>query len=158
MEPIMKRILKGGLAGFLATAPMSVAMILMHQQLPRREQHSLPPGQITGAVTKRLGLKKHLGKREHEAATWVSHFGYGATAGALYGPLSRLLPGPPAVKGSLFGLLVWAGSYLSLLPATGLFPHAEKETSRRNGIMIVAHLVWGASLGWLTAAMTHERR
>jgi len=50
-------------------------------------------------------------------------------------------------KGVGFGLLVWAGSYLGLLPAVGLHRPATRESARRNGMMIASHVVWGAVLG-----------
>jgi uncharacterized membrane protein YagU involved in acid resistance len=49
--------------------------------------------------------------------------------------------------GISFGLLVWAISYLGLLPALGLYPSPRKDTGRRTAIMVLAHIVWGAMLG-----------
>lgn len=154
----MKSFFAGSISGFLATAPMTAAMALMHRQLPGHEQYPLPPRHITAEMAERAGVRRHLDESEEQAITWVSHFGYGAAAGAIYGPLAARLPGPPALKGCLFGLLLWTVSYLSLMPATGLFPHASEEAPRRNGLMILAHVVWGISLGIATAAMSDNER
>jgi uncharacterized membrane protein YagU involved in acid resistance len=51
------------------------------------------------------------------------------------------------MKGSVFGALVWATSYLGWIPAFGFKTSAYKLTGIRNLQMFLAHLVWGASLG-----------
>jgi putative membrane protein len=56
---------------------------------------------------------------------------------------------PKVAEGVLFGLAVWGGSYLGLLPGTGLYRSAKDEAPERNALMIAAHIIWGASLGVL---------
>ena len=73
--------------------------------------------------------------------------GVGTAMGALYGPVSRLIPLPEPLSGAAFGLAVWAGNYLGLLPALGLLRPATEHPSRRVGLMLAAHLVWGAAAG-----------
>lgn len=53
------------------------------------------------------------------------------------------------VKGVVYGLGVWAVSYLGWLPALRLMPKATHDRSERNAIMIAAHLVWGYALSRL---------
>jgi putative membrane protein len=67
--------------------------------------------------------------------------------GVLYTPFARKIPLHAAIKGMLFGLLVWLGSYFALLPLLGLWESAYTEPTRRNLLMIAAHVVWGASTG-----------
>jgi putative membrane protein len=50
------------------------------------------------------------------------------------------------VKGVIFGVVVWAGSYLGLLPLIGISESAHKEPVRMNLMMIAAHLVWGSAM------------
>lgn len=45
---------------------------------------------------------------------------------------------------------MWAGSYLELLPALGILRPATQHPVRRTALMVGAHLVWGATLGYLT--------
>ena len=144
----MNRILLGALAGLAATAPMTLAMKLMHEQLPREERYPLPPRQVTEGVAEKAGVNEHLDEEERAAATWASHFAYGAACGALYGAL----PGEgvdrrPVLAGVGFGLAVWAGSYLGWLPAAGIIAPATEHPARRNALMIAAHVVWGATAG-----------
>ena len=88
-----------------------------------------------------------MNKQQVLAATLVSHFGYGASMGAVYSPLRKRIPLPIVVRGILFGLVVWAGSYLALLPLLGMSESGQREPVRRNLMMIAAHIVWGAVLG-----------
>ncbi len=142
----MNRILLGALAGLAATGPMTLAMKLMHEQLPREEQYPLPPRQVTEGVTDKAGVNHQLGEEGRRAATWASHFAYGAACGALYGALSGgRLDEHPLAAGAGFGVAVWAASYLGWLPAAGIISPATEHPARRNALMIAAHLVWGAT-------------
>ena len=143
----MNRVLLGALAGLAATAPMTLAMKLMHEQLPREERYPLPPRQVTEGLAETAGVNEHLGEDERVAATWASHFAYGAACGALYGALSGGRTSRPALAGAGFGVAVWAGSYLGWLPAAGILSPATEHPARRNALMIAAHLVWGGAAG-----------
>jgi len=145
------RWLHGAIAGGVATAPMTVAMELMHRFLPAREQYPLPPSLITAELAKEVKIDRQLDQHQHVALTLLNHFGYGAAAGALYAPLADALgptlPLPAALRGIAFGCIVWAVSYLGLLPALGILRPATDHPARRTLLMIAAHLVWGCVLG-----------
>lgn len=140
------RLLIGALAGIVATGPMTVVMILLHRRLPARERYPLPPREITMKLARKAGVAHELNSEARDAATLIAHFGYGAACGALYAASAERVSASPAAKGPLFGLLVWGTSYLGLLPGTGILSPATKHPARRNTLMIVAHLVWGAAL------------
>jgi uncharacterized membrane protein YagU involved in acid resistance len=137
----------GGFAGMLATVPMSLAMLAMRRWLPFSQRYDLPPRQITVRATRKLGIRSHLDHSETSALSVLAHFGYGTATGTLYAPLARRIPGPPIAGGIAYGLFVWAASYLGLLPALGLLTPATKHPAQRNVLMIVAHIIWGATLG-----------
>jgi uncharacterized membrane protein YagU involved in acid resistance len=139
--------LKGALAGCLATVPMTLTMLGLHRYLPFWQRHSLPPEKITMGVARRLGLKRHLNRPQERGIVWISHFAYGTGAGTVYGPLAGKIPAPPALKGTMYGLLVWAASYLGWLPVMNLPEQADDQPAQRNVLVITAHLVWGAALG-----------
>ncbi len=147
----MKRsdLVRGGVAGFLATLPMTLAMEGMHAMLPWWERYPLPPREITEEVERVADLHGSLDEPQHLALTLVNHFAYGAGAGAVYGAFSRAVPAPPALKGAAFGLGVWSISYLGLMPALGVLRPATEHPARRNALMIAAHLVWGSATGIL---------
>jgi uncharacterized membrane protein YagU involved in acid resistance len=139
----------GAVAGLVATAPMSVAMEALHKQLALRHRHPLPPRHIVDRALGKVGLGGHAGEQERRALTIAGHFGYGAATGAIYGALARPLRPPPVAAGVAFGMLVWAVSYLAMLPLAGLFRRPEREAGERKALMIGAHVVWGAALGLL---------
>jgi putative membrane protein len=126
---------------------MTAMMLAFHRRLPWWERYALPPEEITTQLAQRAGARQLIRGKPRAAATWVAHFGYGAAAGAVYAPLAWLAPGRPVLKGMLFGLLVWAGSYLGWLPAADILPPATQHPARRNALMIGAHLIWGAVTG-----------
>ena len=151
----MSPTVAASLGGLAATLPMTVAMEAMFRGLSIPQRYPLPPRTISMRLAETLGMKHELDEQERLAVTLLNHFGYGTAAGAVYGLLARrLLPG--ALGGAVYGLGVWAGSYLGLLPATGLYPSAAEESARRNALMIAAHLVWGAALGTVTQALVEE--
>src|SRR5687767_4514049 len=116
------------MAGLMATIPMTVAMELMRRRLPVRERGRLPPRQIAMRVAERLGIRAHMDERQHGAVTLVTHFGFGAAAGALYAPLARRLrSSPPVLGGTCFGFAVWLLSYMGWLPVVGLFGPATRD-------------------------------
>jgi uncharacterized membrane protein YagU involved in acid resistance len=146
---MMNNIVAGAVAGFVATIPMSAAMAAMHALLPKREQYPLPPKEIITSIAAKAGAAEDLGEPERSALSLAAHFGYGAMTGALYAPLSEKIPLSGAAGGIGYGLFVWAGSYLGLLPATGILTPATEHPAHRNAIMIAAHVIWGAALGML---------
>jgi len=81
------------------------------------------------------------------AATALSHFSYGALAGSEYSLLDQRFSLPSSIKGAFAGLALWVGSYLGWLPAVGILPPASQDPWRRNLLMIVAHIIWGVTIG-----------
>lgn len=152
-HPALTTVLGGLAAGALATIPMSLAMEALHRRLPWRERYPLPPRQVTMRLARRLRLERHLGEPERTGVTLLAHFGYGAAGGAVYASLASWLPMPPIAGGTVFGVLVWLGSYLGWLPAMGILAPATRHPARRNALMIGAHLLWGATTGLLVARL-----
>jgi len=137
------RLALGFVCGIVATGPMSVVMVLRHRRLPTRERYPLPPREITTKAVEQIVEPGEITASTYSALTWLAHFGYGGAAGALYAVMPRRLPGGAAVRGPLFGLLVWTVSYLGLLPGLRVLTPATEHPLRRSGLMIAAHLVWG---------------
>lgn len=134
-------------SGCAATIPMTLFMLATQRTLPRGQRYALPPELITKELASRARIRVHLGKKQLQAATLLSHFAYGTVVGTLYRPLEKKMPVPALAKGSLFGLLVWLASYFGLLPLLGLSESGHQEPRRRNLMMAVAHILWGAALG-----------
>jgi uncharacterized membrane protein YagU involved in acid resistance len=136
------RLLLGALAGLVGTAAMTVAMRALHRRLPADERYPLPPREIVQEV-----LPGHaeidMSEDHRQSLTMAAHFGYGAATGALYAAARP--PGNPGL-GALYGVFIWGVSYLGWIPAARILSPATQHPSRRNGLMIACHLVWGATM------------
>ena len=143
------RLLIGGIAGFVGTMAMTAAMRRMHRHLPARERYPLTPREIIDSGAGQVGVK--LPNEAAKDVTTAAHFAYGAAMGAL---IAAMNPDPKKKTGAAAGFAVWVASYMGWLPAFGTLEPATRHPARRNALMIVAHLVWGAS----TAAAIRELR
>ena len=152
----IRKLVKGAAAGFIATAPMSVSMLIGWMLLPKRERYQLPPRLITEEITERVGIEEHMTENQLVGLTIFSHFGYGALFGAFYTLFDEKLAIHSSLKGTVMGLAVWVGSYLGWLPAMGILRPATKHPWRRNLLMIAAHIVWGVTLGEVTRKLTEN--
>lgn len=151
LQWFMNSLLRGLLAGTIATAPMTLVMQALHRW-PYPERDSLPPKQITFRIASSIGLKRKLDKPTINALTIVNHFGYGAAMGGAYGLFARRIKVHPALKGAIWGCIVWTASYLGWLPVANILPPATEHSRRRNFLMLTSHLVWG-----ITTAVLAER-
>jgi uncharacterized membrane protein YagU involved in acid resistance len=139
--------LSGIAAGTLATLPMTAAMEAAFPCLPREDQQPLPPLQVTRNLARQLHVDE-LTAAELTTAGMAAHFAYGGAVGLGY-PLMVPKRARGVATGVAYGLGVWAGSYLALLPALGLLTPATRHPASRTVLMIGAHVVWGAALGWM---------
>ncbi len=155
--PSARSLAAGAFAGCVATVPMTAVMLALHRWLPARERYRLPPIAVTATLASRLGLRRQTHMKQHEwsPVTVATHFAYGSAAGLLYGGLGSSLHLPPFGFGIVYALVLWAGSYLGLLPALKLHPSATHQPARRRALMIAAHITWGASLDALLALLSH---
>ncbi len=144
---LAETILGGAGAGVVATAAMSVPMLLAGELGAMGEQ---PPKRIVRTV---LGIAGEADTSEagQDVAAALAHLGFGAGGGAAFALAHRALrlPLPAAVQGAAFGLGVWATSYKGWIPALGALPDADADRPDRQRTMIAAHLVYGAVLGAL---------
>lgn len=142
-------LLRGALAGFVGTLPMTAFMLLVKQFLPKWLQYALPPRELADDMEDSLGIGKHLNTTERIAIAAVLHFGYGMATGALYTLLMHRIRLFPPLKGILYGLAVWVGSYAGWMELLRLREAASHQPIRRNLLMLAAHIIWGAATGWL---------
>jgi putative membrane protein len=157
----MNKEFAGSIAGAVATAPMTATMMALHRMLPRHQQTPLPPHVAAENAADAVGAGEAMdaaGEDGRKGVALAAHFSYGAAAGAAYAPLAGKSGLHPAAEGALYGLAVWGGSYLGLMPATGLYNSATDEPAERNIMMIAAHVVWGASLGIVFNLLSHGSR
>ncbi|GCF10726.1 DUF1440 domain-containing protein [Dictyobacter arantiisoli] len=144
----------GAAAGGFATIPMTIFMLSAHKFLPNWQKDALPPEKITGEMTQRADIT--LPKTQLLGASLVSHLGYGASMGSLYMTFASQWKISPLLKGSLFGLAIWGGSYLGWLPAAKFEAAGTNEPSQRNLLMIIAHLIWGSVTATVADRLIHQ--
>ena len=149
----MKSFQTGVWAGVMATGPMTAFLFRMHRKLPSDQQKPLPPAMLTTDFFDRIGLAKYLSSNQRENLALLSHFGYGAACGLIYSLITEKNKSYPLLKGTFFGLGVWGSSYMGWIPALGLRVAASKMSPGRNTMMVLAHVVWGASLGFFENEM-----
>ena len=143
----------GALAGIAATVPMTVLMLEWHRRLPQSEKYPLPPREIFDELIERAEIDDKLREPEKANLAVAGHFAYGAANGVLY---RILIEKPTAANGAAFALTLWAWSYLGWLPALRILRPATEHPQERNALMISAHIVWGASLGLISAQQFAE--
>ena len=79
-------LVRGGVAGFLATLPMTLAMEGMHALLPWWERYPLPPREITEEVEEVADLRGSLDEPQHLALDDGESFRLrGRSGGRLWG-------------------------------------------------------------------------
>ena len=126
----------GSIAGAVATIPMTAMMNAFERW------EDLPPQRITENAAEGV-----LNEEQAEALSITAHFSLGAAAGAGYSGIAGETGLPPVAEGAVYGLAVWGGAYLGVLPHSGLYPSPEHDKKSRTLLMIGAHVVWGAALG-----------
>jgi hypothetical protein len=147
MHSAVKRFIRGALAGFVATVPMSSVMLLGKTLGALGEP---PPRRLTRKLTKPLGWLAPRG-RELDWTAVAAHFAFGAAMGVIWERLPARLH--TARGGAAFGLAVWGANYAGWLPATGLMPPPSRDRMARPTTMVLAHLVFGAALYEITQVL-----
>jgi uncharacterized membrane protein YagU involved in acid resistance len=128
MERNWARAVVGGLLGTLVMTAVGlwVAPIM---GIPRMN----PADMLAGA----MGGSALLG--------WVGHLMIGTILAIIYAVVAPRLPGPPAVRGALYGVAPWLMAMLVLTPMMGM-PAFGGAAATAIGSLI-GHLVYGATLG-----------
>jgi uncharacterized membrane protein YagU involved in acid resistance len=154
---LMNSLIWSGLAGFLATAPMTLVIFGGRTLGLLRTP---PPVQITANVQRRLttieDAPEHIPEPVFQASWLLSHFGYGAGCGVLYSRLRPLLPRSLVLRGLAYGLAVWGVSYINLMPNLRLYPPVREDRLSRTAVMIAAHVVYGVALAVLERQLVRQ--
>jgi len=80
---------------------------------------------------------------------WIIHFAVGIGLALLYAVLAeRRLPGPPILRGMLYGALVFVAAQVLLMPLVGSGIFSSGDPGRLMG-SLAGHLLYGAVVGWV---------
>jgi len=123
---------------------MTAAMRHLFAELPPDNRYPLPPRELTEEILQ-------ASDRNLPILTVLSHFGYGAAAGAIF----TYLPRTSLFTGAAYGVGVWAASYLGWVPGLDVLKPATEHPAERNLLMLVAHAVWGTVLAASTRELDH---
>ena len=144
--------LRGAAAGAVATGTMSALMLAAQETGFMGQQ---PPEKIAEAVLDAAEVPAP-GPTDEALAIFL-HFVFGASCGALFQTVRARVHAPeqlrdepamePVVEGMAFGTLVWLVSYLGWVPALRIMPAPSRDRPGRPETMVLAHLVYGATLG-----------
>jgi hypothetical protein len=138
---------EGAVAGAAGTGVMTAWMWaasragLMPEQPPRRIVRALL---FPGSANSRKPGEGPLGH--------LAHLGFGASMGAVFG-LSNSHRRPPVAVGITYALGVWAVSYEGWVSAAGILPPAHADWPKRDMAMVVAHILYGATLALVLRRM-----
>ena len=108
-----------------------------------------PPRLLTRRLLSAVGIRVARRSPTVDALSLAGHAAYGATMGAAFRALSNR---PTTAKGILFGVSVWAFSYAGWIPKLGLMAPPAFDRPGRPTSMILAHVVYGSTLGVTTRA------
>lgn len=155
----MNRWLLSAASGFVSTIPMTMVMLKLKQDfLPFYERYPLPPRLISRNLLKKVGMKEKLSQRQLLTFSLMAHFGFGTFAGSIFYPIFGRSKYKPLL-GMAYGLGVWTMSYtrIGFVPNAGLLPPASVSPRKRNALMIIAHIVWGGSLGCCVSLVERKK-
>ncbi|HET7646508.1 MAG TPA: DUF6789 family protein [Candidatus Limnocylindria bacterium] len=141
---------RGAVIGVAATLAMSAVMLLA-DRLGLMAKH--PPERIVERGSQATGTPTN--EDQQNALASVAHLGFGAAGGVGFGMLAHLTRPPiPGLLAVPWALAIWAGSYFGWIPALGILPPPTRDAPGRASTMLVAHLVYGLSLGVLWRGAT----
>ena len=145
----MNNAVMGAAVGTVDTVPMRVLWEVMHRRLPGEPPRPLPPREVAEALAVKAGVSRQMSEAQMEWLALATHFGYGALTGAIFGAIAPARRSAAIPAGMVFGLGVWASSYLGWMPATGVRHSPKYDLPTRTRLIIASHIVWGAAAGVL---------
>ena len=150
----MKAVVHGAVAGLAGTALMTAAMECLWRRLPRDQRYPLPPREIIERTLQHSDGAE-ASEQPRRRATMAAHFAYGAATAI---PFALFSKSRRPLVGAFYGVTVWAASYLGWVPALRILKPAWQHPARRNLLMIVAHLIWGAAMAVALRQMEQAAR
>jgi hypothetical protein len=149
MAKVPVRLIRGGLAGSLAAACMTVIRMaarrggIIEKTVPQAAEELL---------SHRSGLGRRAHPILHHLTDQAMHIGYGAALGAAYAVAARSRSRHVVTRGLAYGIGAWFfGSWL-LLPLMRAKQAAWRKRPSENAVDLLAHLVFGTA----TALVSEE--
>jgi len=133
-------VARAAIAGLVGTAAMT-ALLLVEPSI------GLPKIAIGQVLSTSLGLTTaHLASGP--ALGWCLHFVIGMVLAVIYAwAFDARLPGPPVVRGMLYGAMVFVVAQVVFMPLVGggFFSRGDLELITGS---LLGHLLYGGVIGW----------
>lgn len=139
----MSSILKGMIAGLIATIVLSFLMVM------KSMMGVMPELDVARMLGGMMGSGPGLG--------WVAHFAIGTIAwGGLFALVHDTLPGrSPWIQGVTFGIGAWILMMVVVMPMAGKGFFGLALGMMAPIMTLVLHLIFGVVLGWSYGLLTH---
>jgi putative membrane protein len=149
---IWRGIVAGLVGGTIAAGAMSVVhrglvglISAKQQSAPTAKQHEGEDAtvRVADGITRWL-LSRPLPEETKPLAGNIVHYAFGASVGGLYGGIATLAPRVTLARGVPFGVAVWLGAHVIMVPALGLAPPLTRQPPSKEALEFVMHVVYGA--------------
>ena len=123
---------RAALAGILGTVVMTVV------GLDAAPMMGMPPMNPADMIADAMGGNMILG--------WAGHFMIGIVLAVVYAAVAASrIPGPPPVRGAIFGLAPWLLAQVAVIPMMGM-PFFSGSMSMAMGSLL-GHIIYGGVVG-----------
>ena len=141
----------GIIAGLVGGVIAAGAMSLVHKGLvgltsgtPTAEQQSDDATvKVADGITRRL-VNRPVSADKKPLAANIVHYVFGAGVGGLYGGIAEVAPRVTTALGLPFGVAVWLGAHVIMVPALGLAAPPTRQPPPKEALEFFLHLVYGA--------------
>jgi putative membrane protein len=122
---------------------------------PGGHPENMPPAVLVDRVTRAIGYR--LTVRQRLRAQQVIHYGMGSGLGVAYSAAASRWPSASRGRGALAGLVIYAGTHGSVLPALGIQHPPWRLSPAAVAWESMSHLVFGAALDAARSALGRRR-
>jgi putative membrane protein len=140
---VLRGALAGLVGGLLAAGAMSLAHRLVCDMIPK-PAHQQEDSTVKVASQALRLVGRTLAEHEKPLAGTIVHYAFGAGVGAVYGAVAKLVPLVTVAFGLPFGIAVWLGAHVIMVPALGLAEPPTRQPLGKEAHELGLHLVYGA--------------
>jgi len=116
----MRNVLAGAAAGVAATVQWTIVMETLHERLQGKSSGRCRHVKSRRRSPSSSAVHGDLSERDMQNLTLAFHVGYAALTARSFSTIAPRRTATGAVSGALFGLGVWATSYVGWLPVSGV--------------------------------------
>ena len=143
---VARGAIAGLVGGLLAAGAMSVAHRILSDLDRKAEAPSPKPEDPTVTVARAAtGLAGYtLAEHQKPRVGAAVHYAFGAVVGAVYGAVAEIAPIVTTAFGVPFGIGVWFGAHVVVVPAMGLSDPPTRQPVGKEAEEFGLHVVYGA--------------